>query len=574
MIPDSNPKVSILTLHHPQRRQCLPIVGNHIEAQTYPSIIEWVIIVDALDDLDSFVLRNNDIKVRIVQCPSDQKPTMGALRNFGNDQCCGDIIVVMDDDDFQFPTRVAHSVATLQATSHQLVGCSRVVMYDVSTNQAFHTLTPVRPYHSIFSCMAWKKTFTGRCQQTDTFSEEQSFTSSFQEPLVQLDPLQTIICLRHPQNILNTRELMLRCFLGQEPIMRMIQDPITEWIPSSCLDQWKKALLFPQPSPFEYVIYTGGPFPKEFRLPADEKQDLDDFAIALTSLGKTVAVYGWYEDHEDKGVVYKAWQDFPLEWEYSHLILWGGTLAIVSSYAFGVNVSGRTWIQVRESMTPFFANVLESMIVQHPIRVLLKSTIHLEDFLKHVNAERLSTICDWKILPSGYNQHHVQDVLSYDRIPYSFLCSASPHMVHIVDHLWPEIIKVEPSATLYVISNEWLENASQPFHPSVQVVTNSFSSSIRYDFCLCFLEVPSRVESPASLRWLSASGCIPIFPEALTAILTGFSVSVRMHDTKSMTAAGRTIGEWIHDVDAREQLRERVQHSVLPWTTLVSEFIV
>jgi glycosyltransferase involved in cell wall biosynthesis len=105
--------VSIVTITQLKRFECLKILQNLIQNQTYTNIIEWVII-EGSRDKESAEINKNNIKSltqgNIVYLEYKENRKLGELRNIANKVCKGDITVCMDDDDYYPPTRVAHAV--------------------------------------------------------------------------------------------------------------------------------------------------------------------------------------------------------------------------------------------------------------------------------------------------------------------------------------------------------------------------------------------------------------------------------------------------------------------------------
>jgi len=85
--------------------------------------------------------------------------------------------------------------------------------------------------------MAWTSTYRGACNPKARFAEESSFTNGFQAPMVQLDPLKTIVQSSHDQNTFSKKELIAKG-LGKS-LVQVEQNPV----PFSYLDRLKKAFV-------------------------------------------------------------------------------------------------------------------------------------------------------------------------------------------------------------------------------------------------------------------------------------------------------------------------------------------
>ena len=109
--------VSIVTITQLKRKECIKILCDIINTQTYKNIVEWVIVEgsknkeDALENAN--YVKELKSKVPIVYMEYKVNAKLGELRNIGNTKCVGDITVCMDDDDYYPPDRVEHAVSKL-----------------------------------------------------------------------------------------------------------------------------------------------------------------------------------------------------------------------------------------------------------------------------------------------------------------------------------------------------------------------------------------------------------------------------------------------------------------------------
>jgi glycosyltransferase involved in cell wall biosynthesis len=163
--------------------------------QTYTGTIEWIIIDDGTDPIEDLVLHLpfvNYIKIA--------KQTIGFKRNLSHKMSKGDILVYMDDDDWYPPTRVAHAVSMLQDRPEECAGCSLLHFY--VPNRPMVTLGPYHPNHTSAATMAMKRSLLSQCSYDDasTWGEESHFLKEYTVPMIQLDPIQTIVVFPHDHN--------------------------------------------------------------------------------------------------------------------------------------------------------------------------------------------------------------------------------------------------------------------------------------------------------------------------------------------------------------------------------------
>ena len=98
--------------------------------QTYLySIIEWVIVEgsqsrkdaeESCRNLSGFIAEiqpNSHFNIVYIEYSGHK---LGGLRNLGNENCNGDIIVCMDDDDYYPPTRVEEVVTKLHRPKRKM----------------------------------------------------------------------------------------------------------------------------------------------------------------------------------------------------------------------------------------------------------------------------------------------------------------------------------------------------------------------------------------------------------------------------------------------------------------------
>jgi len=207
------PSVSIVTITQWKRNRFIEHLYQMILHQDYPYIKEWVIVEGSkeLDDIEMNELyfekimrehnekeKKTGMKIRFITQDEDGLE-LSDLRNIGNDNCKGDIIVCMDDDDYYPRDRVSHAVKKLTNSKKEIAGCSRMFMYHIE-KRFLYQFDSFGKNHSTNNCMAYKRTYLKHHRYASglSFAEESSFTNEFQEPMVQLNPESCIIYLYHP----------------------------------------------------------------------------------------------------------------------------------------------------------------------------------------------------------------------------------------------------------------------------------------------------------------------------------------------------------------------------------------
>jgi len=214
------PSVSLLTVTQLSRHQSLLILRDLVQDQTYPNILEWVLVEGsptkeaALQNAKSIQALASTIPIRYIG--TEGGLSIGVLRQMANEAAKGDIRVVLDDDDYYPCERVEHAVTRLQESNKQLAGCSQMLLYDYQLKKLFQ-FRSFGLNHSVSSCMAWTQTYRGFYDLLVRCGEESSFTEDFTEPMVQLDPWKTIIQSSHTQNTYSKKALIVPEVEGSVP---------------------------------------------------------------------------------------------------------------------------------------------------------------------------------------------------------------------------------------------------------------------------------------------------------------------------------------------------------------------
>jgi glycosyltransferase involved in cell wall biosynthesis len=192
------------------RRPFIPYMIKCFEHQTYPKDrVEWIIIDDGTDPIGDLVSHIPQVKYFFYE----EKMVLGKKRNLMHTKCSGDIIIYMDDDDYYPPERIEHAVTTLQQNPKYLfAGSSEMHIYFDSKNSLFQC-GPYKNNHSTAATFAFKKELLNQTSYDDSvaLSEESKFTKGYTIPLIQLEPLKSILVCSHKHNSLNKEKLLENC---------------------------------------------------------------------------------------------------------------------------------------------------------------------------------------------------------------------------------------------------------------------------------------------------------------------------------------------------------------------------
>jgi glycosyltransferase involved in cell wall biosynthesis len=202
-------EVSVVTPTY-NRRQFIPILIEIYKNQTYPKEkMEWIIIDDGRDKVEDLFIEASKTIPNIRYIYKDEKLRMGEKRNALNDEARGEIIIAMDDDDYYPPKRVETVVKAFKNNPKiDVVGSSAMYMYYNDT-KLIYKLGPFGKNHSTNATMAWRKKYSNTHRYNDfvTQAEEAIFLDNYKVPILQLDPLQTILVICHSDNTVDKYKL-------------------------------------------------------------------------------------------------------------------------------------------------------------------------------------------------------------------------------------------------------------------------------------------------------------------------------------------------------------------------------
>ena len=200
------PFISICTPTY-NRRPFFEMTKRCFLHQTYPlDRMEWVIVDDGTDKIEDIVLEIKQVKY----FPLESKITLGAKRNLMHQKASGEYIVYMDDDDYYPPDRVLHAIQVLMENPNiYCVGCSVLHTYFNDTKQMYR-FGPYGDNHATAATMAFRKTMLSitSYDETSCLAEEKHFLKNYTIPIIQLDPLKTILVFSHSQNTFDKRILL------------------------------------------------------------------------------------------------------------------------------------------------------------------------------------------------------------------------------------------------------------------------------------------------------------------------------------------------------------------------------
>lgn len=202
-------EVSVVTPTY-NRRMFIPTLIELYKAQTFPKEkMEWIIIDDGRDKVEDLFQDVVNTLPNIKYIRKDEKMRLGAKRNELNKLARGAIIIAMDDDDYYPPDRVESVVAAFKKNPRiELAGSSEMNLYYLDSKKIY-TIGPYAQNHATNGTMAWRKSYSDK-HKYDEFvvkAEEITFLENFKHPMIQLNPLSTILVICHEDNTADKNEL-------------------------------------------------------------------------------------------------------------------------------------------------------------------------------------------------------------------------------------------------------------------------------------------------------------------------------------------------------------------------------
>ena len=218
------PFVSVLCVTF-NRRPFIPMFLEMMKAQTYPkSRMELIIVDDGSDCVRDLVEKHKgDLNVKYHRV--EKKMALGAKRNLSNTliDTKTKYCVICDDDDYQCPERIDHSVEMLEkhpgalcASSselyiyfkhiHEMFQFGPYHISNIDTGGGFGT----RNAHGTAGTFAYRRELLSLTSfdEKKCLAEERGFLKDYTIPMIQLNPLKTILCVSHEHNTFDKRVLL------------------------------------------------------------------------------------------------------------------------------------------------------------------------------------------------------------------------------------------------------------------------------------------------------------------------------------------------------------------------------
>jgi hypothetical protein len=116
----------------------------------------------------------------------------------------------MDDDDYYPPERVSHAVEMLLAHPEAMAAGSSEIYIYFKHIQKMYQFGPYMPNHATAGTFAFRRELLNESAYQDeaAIAEERAFLKNYTVPMVQLDPLKTILVFSHIHNTYDKKKLL------------------------------------------------------------------------------------------------------------------------------------------------------------------------------------------------------------------------------------------------------------------------------------------------------------------------------------------------------------------------------
>lgn len=207
---NEKPFVSVCTPTF-NRRPFIPIMFEIFKNQDYPKDrMEWIIVDDGTDPIEDLVKESGIPQIRYFRL--ETKMSLGKKRNYMHSlvspQC--EYIIYHDDDDWYPHNRISHSIEMLENHPKALIAASSEIYVYFKHIQKLYQFGPYGPNHGTAGTFCLRKRLIeiSSYDETAELAEEKHFLKEYTIPMVQLDPMKTILVFSHNHNTFDKRILL------------------------------------------------------------------------------------------------------------------------------------------------------------------------------------------------------------------------------------------------------------------------------------------------------------------------------------------------------------------------------
>lgn len=192
----------------------IPNLIKIFQSQDYPSNFrELIILDDSINDATDLIKKldiENNIKYYHINNNYKNKPlSIGKKRNLLHQLISGEYILCFDDDDYYPPNKISKSINKLLSSNIKFGGSSKLYIYYTDIKKVYE-FGPYSKYHATNGTFVYHYSyiFTNFYNDNSKFAEEKTFLNNFTEKLIQLEPLDTILCIAHDKNTYDKKNII------------------------------------------------------------------------------------------------------------------------------------------------------------------------------------------------------------------------------------------------------------------------------------------------------------------------------------------------------------------------------
>lgn len=191
------------------RRNFLPKLIEIFNNQKYPADLRELIILDDSETSNKDIVDGLNTFGNVRYIHSANKYPIGKKRNILNQLIHGEYVVCFDDDDYYPNDRVSHAITKMLGSKIGLCGSSKIFIYYTDIDKIYE-FGPYGQNHCTNGTMGYHRNYLlTHCYNDEAkFAEESLFMNQYIEPMIQLDPYKSILCMAHGSNTFDKKKII------------------------------------------------------------------------------------------------------------------------------------------------------------------------------------------------------------------------------------------------------------------------------------------------------------------------------------------------------------------------------
>lgn len=350
-----NYKITLLTITQWERKDWTDILFRCVKNQTWYNLIYEYLILDGTkdetkqDDMKNHINEINkkyNLPIKYYDTKGHDKK-IGYLRNYSHTKINKETthIIVQDDDDYMFPSRIEKTIKIFHSKKCDLIGTNNQYLYDYNTNMLLKFIDgKFGDNHAVNSTFAYSYEYSqnNKYDDTKTYSEEPTFLNNYKNKMYQLDTNDCIIGFSYGNNTYNKFLILLYNAIfntyekyTNQKTANIIKEGLTNIIPKKYIDEYMYLMSknYPKNMNSNYdITYFTGSLLQEWDY---KSKSLGGSEYAVVELSKEWVKKGYkvevycnnskleFKDYETyEGIDFYHVNKFNLQKKYNNLILW------------------------------------------------------------------------------------------------------------------------------------------------------------------------------------------------------------------------------------------------------------